>query len=225
MTGPDSFDYTQAALTTPDSHKAKCYHCKVASLGVTTIHPLRSVQSTAYSFLARPTNVQMYYEMIETAPPPTAKLAVIWVGALLLALPELLIRQLLPDTLYVLGLTYEGARLCGRTSAALLSACPRFFTIAASLVTARKIRRAERAVSARGNKKQIRLESQMNCTVVGAGHRVRACVVPENICNIAAAYMAAALAELESRHGGKHNFGGCLNRRACHSHFLRSGKM
>lgn len=153
--------------------------------------------------------------MIENCTSTTAKLAVIWIGALLLALPELLIRQLvaddtglpdeppverciiristsLPDMLYVLGLTYEGARLwwCFGCYFCL----PTLFTIGCSLVTARKIRHAEQA-SVRSNKKQIRLESQMNCTVVALAIVYGACVVPENICNIVSAYMAAGVPE------------------------------
>ncbi|CAL8318585.1 unnamed protein product [Lota lota] len=193
-------------------------YLEVASLGVTTF----TLCALCIDRFRAATNVQMYYEMIENCTSTTAKLAVIWVGALLLALPELLIRQLvveetasadepaaaaaattercvvrisaeLPDTLYVLGLTYEGARLwwCFGCYFCL----PTLFTIGCSLVTARKIRRAERAVSARGNKKQIRLESQMNCTVVALAIVYGACVVPENICNIAAAYMAAGVPE------------------------------
>ncbi|CAL8242200.1 unnamed protein product [Merluccius merluccius] len=187
-------------------------YLEVASLGVTTF----TLCALCIDRFRAATNVQMYYEMIENCTSTTAKLAVIWIGALLLALPELLIRQLvveeasapdeppsercvvristeLPDTLYVLGLTYEGARLwwCFGCYFCL----PTLFTIGCSLVTARKIRRAERASSVRGNKKQIRLESQMNCTVVALAIVYGACVVPENICNIAAAYMAAGVPE------------------------------
>ncbi|XP_014008469.1 prosaposin receptor GPR37 isoform X2 [Salmo salar] len=184
---------------------------QVASLGVTTF----TLCALCIDRFRAATNVQMYYEMIENCTSTTAKLAVIWIGALLLALPELLIRQLvtedpalpddppmercvvristsLPDTLYILGLTYEGARLwwCFGCYFCL----PTLFTIGCSLVTARKIRRAEQAC-VRGNKKQIRLESQMNCTVVALAIVYGACVVPENICNIVSAYMAAGVPE------------------------------
>uniref|UniRef100_A0A8B9GYD5 G protein-coupled receptor 37b n=1 Tax=Astyanax mexicanus TaxID=7994 RepID=A0A8B9GYD5_ASTMX len=194
------------------------YTCKVipyievASLGVTTF----TLCALCIDRFRAATNVQMYYEMIENCTSTAAKLAVIWIGALLLALPELLIRQLvsensgggageeaveeqrcvvrisstLPDTLYVLGLTYEGARLwwCFGCYFCL----PTLFTIGSSLATARRIRRAERGC-ARGNKKQIRLESQMNCTVVALAIVYGACVVPENVCNMASAYMAAGV--------------------------------
>ncbi|KAG5267907.1 hypothetical protein AALO_G00227300 [Alosa alosa] len=187
-------------------------YIEVASLGVTTF----TLCALCIDRFRAATNVQMYYEMIENCTSTAAKLAVIWIGALLLALPELLIRQLvtedagvseapatvercvvristsLPDMLYVLGLTYNSARLwwCFGCYFCL----PTLFTIGCSLVTARKIRRAE-AACARGNKKQIRLESQMNCTVVALAIVYGACVVPENICNIVSAYMAAGVPE------------------------------
>ncbi len=183
---------------------------QVASLGVTTF----TLCALCIDRFRAATNVQMYYEMIENCTSTAAKLAVIWIGALLLALPELLIRQLvsengdgtvdepasercliristsLPDTLYVLGLTYEGARLwwCFGCYFCL----PTLFTIGSSVATARRIRRAERGC-ARGNKKQIRLESQMNCTVVALAIVYGACVVPENVCNMVSAYMAAGV--------------------------------
>uniref|UniRef100_W5K805 G protein-coupled receptor 37b n=1 Tax=Astyanax mexicanus TaxID=7994 RepID=W5K805_ASTMX len=188
------------------------FFLQVASLGVTTF----TLCALCIDRFRAATNVQMYYEMIENCTSTAAKLAVIWIGALLLALPELLIRQLvsensgggageeavevqrcvvrisstLPDTLYVLGLTYEGARLwwCFGCYFCL----PTLFTIGCSLATARRIRRAERGC-ARGNKKQIRLESQMNCTVVALAIVYGACVVPENVCNMASAYMAAGV--------------------------------
>ncbi|XP_034019195.1 prosaposin receptor GPR37b [Thalassophryne amazonica] len=186
-------------------------YVEVASLGVTTF----TLCALCIDRFRAATNVQMYYEMIENCTSTTAKLAVIWIGALLLALPELLIRQLvsedtgipdkppvehciiristsLPDMLYVLGLTYEGARLwwCFGCYFCL----PTLFTIGCSLVTARKIRLAKQA-SVRSNKKQIRMESQMNCTVVALAIVYGACVMPENICNIVSAYMAADVPE------------------------------
>ncbi|XP_055046819.1 prosaposin receptor GPR37b [Misgurnus anguillicaudatus] len=187
-------------------------YIEVASLGVTTF----TLCALCIDRFRAATNVQMYYEMIENCTSTAAKLGVIWIGALLLALPELLIRQLvaengdgtledpasercliristsLPDTLYVLGLTYEGARLwwCFGCYFCL----PTLFTIGSSVATARRIRRAERGC-ARGNKKQIRLESQMNCTVVALAIVYGACVVPENVCNMVSAYMAAGVSQ------------------------------
>ncbi|KAM7415353.1 hypothetical protein PAMA_019941 [Pampus argenteus] len=184
-------------------------YLEVASLGVTTF----TLCALCIDRFRAATNVQMYYEMIENWVSTTAKLAVIWVGALLLALPELLIRQLvtedsdppdvtpcercvvristeLPDTLYVLGLTYDGARLWWYFGCYFC--LPTLFTICCSLVTARKIRRAERACI-RGSKKQIQLESQMNCAVVALAILYGFCIIPENICNIVSVYMAAGV--------------------------------
>lgn len=193
---------------------------QVASLGVTTF-TLCALCIDRYRAAA---NVRSYYEMTDNWLSTSAKLAVIWVGALLLALPELLIRQLvteqgdapegdpgparqrcvarvstrLPDTLYVLGLTYAGARLWWFFGCYFC--LPTLFTIFCSLATAHKIRGAERAAAAaappsRGTQKQIRLESQMNCTVVALAIVYGACVVPENICNIVSVYMAAGVPE------------------------------
>uniref|UniRef100_A0A3Q1FX24 G protein-coupled receptor 37a n=1 Tax=Acanthochromis polyacanthus TaxID=80966 RepID=A0A3Q1FX24_9TELE len=184
-------------------------YLEVASLGVTTF----TLCALCIDRFRAASNVQMYYEMIENWMSTTAKLAVIWVGALLLALPELLIRQLvtedgdppdmtpcercvvristeLPDTLYVLGLTYDGARLWWYFGCYFC--LPTLFTICSSLVTARKIRRAERAC-VRGGKKQIQLESQMNCAVVALAILYGFCIIPENICNIVTVYMAAGI--------------------------------
>ncbi|XP_030621207.1 prosaposin receptor GPR37 [Chanos chanos] len=184
-------------------------YIEVASLGVTTF----TLCALCIDRFRAATNVQMYYEMIENCTSTAAKLAVIWIGALLLALPELLIRQLvreeqeppevtpcercvvristeLPDTLYVLGLTYDGARLWWYFGCYFC--LPTLFTIISSLVTAKKIRRAERA-SVRANRKQIQLEGQMNCMVVAMAIVYGFCIIPENICNIVSVYMAVGV--------------------------------
>ncbi|XP_005365764.1 prosaposin receptor GPR37 [Microtus ochrogaster] len=186
-------------------------YIEVASLGVTTF----TLCALCIDRFRAATNVQMYYEMIENCSSTTAKLAVIWVGALLLALPEIVLRQLskedlgfsgqapaercvikispdLPDTIYVLALTYDGARLWWYFGCYFC--LPTLFTITCSLVTARKIRKAEKA-STRGNKRQIHLESQMNCTVVALTILYGFCIIPENICNIVTAYMATGVSQ------------------------------
>ncbi|XP_056120885.1 prosaposin receptor GPR37 [Rhinichthys klamathensis goyatoka] len=184
-------------------------YIEVASLGVTTF----TLCALCIDRFRAASNVQMYYEMIENCTSTAAKLMVIWIGALLLALPELLIRQLvredreppevtpcehcvvristaLPDTLYVLGLTYNSARLWWYFGCYFC--LPTLFTIISSVVTARKIRKAERA-SVRGNRKQIQLESQMNCIVVALAILYGFCVIPENISNIVSVYMATGV--------------------------------
>lgn len=183
-------------------------YLEVVSLGITTF----TLCALCIDRFRAATNVQIY-EMIENWTSTTAKLAVIWVGALLLALPELLIKQLvteedeppdlapcercvvristdLPDTLYVLGLTYNGARLWWYFGCYFC--LPTLFTICSSLATVRKIRSAEQAC-VRGSKKQIQLESQMNCAVVALAILYGFCIIPENICNIISVYMAASI--------------------------------
>ncbi|XP_006859401.1 PREDICTED: prosaposin receptor GPR37 [Chrysochloris asiatica] len=186
-------------------------YIEVASLGVTTF----TLCALCIDRFRAATNVQMYYEMIENCSSTTAKLAVIWIGALLLALPEVVLRQLskedlgfsgrapaerciikvspdLPDTIYVLALTYDSARLWWYFGCYFC--LPTLFTITCSLVTARKIRKAEKACT-RGNKRQIQLESQMNCTVVALTILYGFCIIPENICNIVTAYMATGVSQ------------------------------
>ncbi|XP_037692187.1 prosaposin receptor GPR37 [Choloepus didactylus] len=186
-------------------------YIEVTSLGVTTF----TLCALCIDRFRAATNVQMYYEMIENCSSTTAKLAVIWVGALLLALPEVVLRQLskeelgfsgqapaercvikispdLPDTIYVLALTYDSARLWWYFGCYFC--LPTLFTITCSLVTARKIRKAEKACT-RGNKRQIQLESQMNCTVVALTILYGFCIIPENICNIVTAYMATGVSQ------------------------------
>ncbi|XP_069483940.1 prosaposin receptor GPR37 [Ambystoma mexicanum] len=184
-------------------------YIEVASLGVTTF----TLCALCIDRFRAATNVQMYYEMIENCSSTTSKLAVIWFGALLLALPEVILRQRvkespeiggspaadrcvvkistdLPDIIYVLALTYDGARLWWYFGCYFC--LPALFTITCSLLTARKIRRAEKA-STRGNKRQIHLESQMNCTVVALTILYGFCIIPENICNIATTYLSTGV--------------------------------
>ncbi|KAB0389210.1 hypothetical protein E2I00_007360, partial [Balaenoptera physalus] len=189
--------------------------CESTQISLKLLDSSTSTLITADNRFRAATNVQMYYEMIENCSSTTAKLAVIWVGALLLALPEVALRQLskedpgfsgrapaercvikispdLPDTIYVLALTYDSARLWWYFGCYFC--LPTLFTITCSLVTARKIRKAEKACT-RGNKRQIQLESQMNCTVVALTILYGFCIIPENICNIVTAYMATGVSQ------------------------------
>ncbi|XP_078424523.1 prosaposin receptor GPR37-like [Cetorhinus maximus] len=185
-------------------------YLEVASLGVTTF----TLCALCIDRFRAATNVQMYYEMIENCSSTTAKLAVIWVGAMLLALPEIALRQLiteevaasdvtvdrcvvkispkLPDSLYVLALTYDSAKMWWYFGCYFC--LPTLFTIGSSIVTARKIRKAEKSC-ARGNKRQIQLEGQMNCTVVALTILYGFCIIPENICNIVTAYMVTGVSQ------------------------------
>ncbi|XP_061085093.1 prosaposin receptor GPR37-like [Conger conger] len=182
-------------------------YVEVVSLGVATF----TLCALCVDRLRGATNVQMHYETVENCASTAAKLAVIWIGALLLALPELLIHQLvpeagagpgagerercevrispdLPDTVYVLGLTYEGARLWWHFGCYFC--LPTLFTAAVSLETARRIRRAEKA-GVRGSRERVRAERQMTCAVVALAVLYGVCVIPENARHAVAAHMAA----------------------------------
>ncbi|KAK9399539.1 prosaposin receptor GPR37 [Crotalus adamanteus] len=74
-------------------------YIEVSSLGVTTF----TLCALCIDRFRAATNVQMYYEMIENCTSTTAKLAVIWIGALLLALPEVVLRQLTKENSEISG--------------------------------------------------------------------------------------------------------------------------
>ncbi|CAG5957541.1 unnamed protein product [Menidia menidia] len=133
-------------------------YLEVASLGVTTF----TLCALCIDRFRAAASVRLSYQLMENWASTGAKLLVIWAGALLLALPELLIRQLvteegdpsgvppcqrcvlgvsprLPDALYVLGLTYRAARLWWVFGCYFC--LPTLFTLCCSLLTARKIQR------------------------------------------------------------------------------------
>ncbi|KAF7643772.1 hypothetical protein LDENG_00233820 [Lucifuga dentata] len=155
-------------------------YLEVASVGVTTF----TLCALCIDRFRAATNVQMYYEMMENWASTSAKLAVIWLGALLLALPELLIHQLVTED----GDPPDVMQPCERCVVRISTQLPDTL----SLLTARKIRSAERT-SVRGSKKQIQLESQMNCAVVALAILYGFCIIPENIYNIVSVYMAAGI--------------------------------
>lgn len=173
---------------------------QVSSLGVTTfslcalgIDRFHAATST----LPRPQPVERCQSIL-------AKLAVIWVGSLALAVPELLLWQLsrepgpaagtvdlcvmqpsagLPEALLSLVTTYRNARTWW------LFGCyfclPVLFTVTCQLVTWRV-----RAPPG----KQERRDRQLSRTVVGLAVVYGLCALPENVCNVVLAYLAPALA-------------------------------
>lgn len=192
---------------------------QVASLGVTTF----TLCALCIDRFRAANNVQMYYEMIENCASTAAKLAVIWIGALLLALPELLIRQLvtedgeppdvtpcqrcvvristeLPDTLYVLGLTYDGARLWWYFGCYFC--LPVVFTLLCQLATCHVSHDSipERLEERSPSKKQKiqhsqQVERQLNYTVMALTVVYGVCSLPENVCNIVLAYTAMPISD------------------------------
>ncbi|KAG5830818.1 hypothetical protein ANANG_G00314610 [Anguilla anguilla] len=126
-------------------------YVEVVSLGVSTF----TLCALCVDRFRTAANAHTRYESVESCGSTAAKLAVVWIGALLLALPELVIHQLvpedgagrrcavrvspdLPDAAYALGLTYHGARLWW------LFGCyfclPSLFAAGGALVTAGRLR-------------------------------------------------------------------------------------
>ncbi|XP_035258131.1 prosaposin receptor GPR37-like [Anguilla anguilla] len=173
----------------------------VVSLGVSTF----TLCALCVDRFRTAANAHTRYESVESCGSTAGKLAVVWIGALLLALPELVIHQLvpedgagrrcavrvspdLPDAAYALGLTYHGARLWW------LFGCyfclPSLFAAGGALVTAGRLRRAERA-GLRGSKQRLRLERHMNRGLVALAILHAVCVAPESTRHAVSAYMAA----------------------------------
>ncbi|XP_017203352.2 G-protein coupled receptor 37-like 1 [Oryctolagus cuniculus] len=133
-----------------------------------------------------------------------AKLAVIWVGSMTLAVPELLLWQLaqepspawgsedscvmkpsasLPESLYSLVMTYQNARMWWYFGCYFC--LPILFTVTCQLVTWR--------VRGPPGRKHEQCESQLNRTVVGLTVVYAFCALPENVCNVTVAYLSPEL--------------------------------
>ncbi|KAG9334481.1 hypothetical protein JZ751_007564 [Albula glossodonta] len=146
-----------------------------------------------------------------------AKLAVIWVGSMVLAVPELLLWQLsqyvlpsatgpgvlvdscamkpsanLPESLYSLVVTYHDSRMWWYFGCYFC--LPVLFTLACQLVT-RHVAGGGGEGDGRGlappkqqQQHAQKRERQLNCTVVALAVVYGICALPENVCNIALAY-------------------------------------
>lgn len=140
-----------------------------------------------------------------------AKLAVIWVGSLALAAPELLLWQLsrepaapagtvdlcvmkpsagLPESLYPLVVTYQSARMWWFFGCYFC--LPVLFTATCQLATWRVRSPPGREPACRAAKHGQRESS----TVAGLAVVYALCTLPENVCNVVLAYLSAEL----SRH-------------------------
>ncbi|XP_045432105.1 G-protein coupled receptor 37-like 1 isoform X2 [Pipistrellus kuhlii] len=131
-----------------------------------------------------------------------AKLAVIWVGSMTLAVPELLLWQLvpaagpadacamrpsagLPESLYSLVLTYQHARTWW--SFGCYFCLPVLFTVTCQLVTWR-VRGAPPGGRRRGEG-----GGRPNATLVGLTAVFALCTLPQHACGLVGAYLAAEL--------------------------------
>lgn len=180
---------------------------EVSSLGVTTF----SLCALGIDRFHVATSTLPQLRPIERCRSIVAKLAVIWVGAMTLAVPELLLWQLarepapgagsvdscvmkpsasLPESLYSLVMTYQNARMWWFFGCYFC--LPVLFTVTCQLVTWRVRGPPGREPPCRGGK-QEQGERQLNSTVVGLTVVYALCTLPENVCNVLLAYLSPGL--------------------------------
>nr|XP_033774540.1 G-protein coupled receptor 37-like 1 [Geotrypetes seraphini] len=177
-------------------------YLEVSSLGVSTF----SLCALGIDRFHAATSPQSKLGPIEQCQSIIAKLAVIWIGSMTLALPEIMLWQLaqdtspvsgmvieyctikpssnLPESIYSLVLTYQNARMWWYFGCYFC--LPILFTISCQLVT-RRIRSSVKKVKCRGSKHD-QCETQLNWTVIGLAIVYGICTIPENVCNILVAY-------------------------------------
>ncbi|XP_026930486.1 G-protein coupled receptor 37-like 1 [Acinonyx jubatus] len=180
---------------------------EVSSLGVTTF----SLCALGIDRFHVATSTLPKVRPIERCQSILAKLAVIWVGSMILAVPELLLWQLsqepapatgtvdscimkpsasLPESLYSLVMTYQNARMWWYFGCYFC--LPILFTVTCQLVTWRVRSPPRRKPECRAGKHE-QCESQLNSTVVGLTVVYALCTLPENVCNIVVAYLSTEL--------------------------------
>ncbi|XP_074076509.1 G-protein coupled receptor 37-like 1 [Macrotis lagotis] len=181
---------------------------EVSSLGVTTF----SLCALGIDRFHAATSPLPKVRPIEPCQSIVAKLAVIWVGSMTLAVPEVLLWQLaqepslttgalvdscimkpspgLPESLYSLVMTYQNARMWWYFGCYFC--LPILFTVTCQLVTRRIRSTPGKKVECRANK-HGQCEKQLNSTVVGLTVVYGLCTLPENVCNIVVAYLSTEL--------------------------------
>ncbi|XP_015102525.2 G-protein coupled receptor 37-like 1 [Vicugna pacos] len=180
---------------------------EVSSLGVTTF----SLCALGIDRFHVATSTLPKARLVEPCPSILAKLAVIWVGSMTLAVPELLLWHLvqepgptggtvdscvmkpsarLPESLYSLVMTYQNARTWW--SFGCYFCLPVLFTVTCQLVTWRVRGPPGRRPECRAGR-QEQGEGQLSSTVMGLTAVYALCTLPENVCNVVAAYLSAAL--------------------------------
>uniref|UniRef100_A0A8C2I294 G protein-coupled receptor 37 like 1a n=1 Tax=Cyprinus carpio TaxID=7962 RepID=A0A8C2I294_CYPCA len=186
-------------------------YVEVTSLSVTTF----TLCALSIDRFHAVTSVLPRPQQVESCQSILAKLLVIWVGSLVLASPELLMRRLeqevsprtglpvdscgqqpsvtLPETLYSLVLTYHQARMWWTFGC--FFCLPLLFTGACQLLTrhiaeenAKSIRPSSSLSSASSSPKKLRRERQLTHTVVALASVYAVCSLPENVWNFVLAY-------------------------------------
>ncbi|EHB03750.1 Endothelin B receptor-like protein 2 [Heterocephalus glaber] len=175
---------------------------EVSSLGVTTF----SLCALGIDRFHVATSTLPKVRPVERCQSILAKLAVIWVGSMTLAVPELLLWQLpaagtvdscvmkpsasLPESLYSLVMTYQNARMWWYFGCYFC--LPILFTVTCQLVTWRVRGPPGRKPECRAGK-HAQCESQLSSTVVGLTVVYALCTLPENVCNVVVAYLSPEL--------------------------------
>lgn len=197
---------TDFLVSLPHSHICP----QVSSLGVSTF----SLCALGIDRFHAATSTLPVVRPIERCQSILAKLAVIWLGSMTLAVPELLLWQLarepappagtvdscvmkpsanLPETIYSLVMTYQNARMWWYFGCYFC--LPVLFTVTCQLVTWRVRGPPERKAECRAGR-HGQCERQLHSTVVGLVVVYALCALPENVCNLVVAYLATEL----SRH-------------------------
>ncbi|XP_043932432.1 G-protein coupled receptor 37-like 1 [Protopterus annectens] len=185
-------------------------YMQVSSLGVTTF----SLCALGIDRFHSATSMQSKVRPVEQCQSIIAKLAVIWIGSMILAVPEILLWQIteetspisgaaaeycvmkpsskLPESIFSLILTYQNARMWWYFGCYFC--LPILFTISCQLVT-RRIRNTEKKADFRSSPKHVQCEKQLNCTVMGLAVIYGICIIPENVCNIVIAYLSPEMSK------------------------------
>ncbi|XP_078054076.1 G-protein coupled receptor 37-like 1 [Mustelus asterias] len=178
-------------------------YLEVSSLGVTTF----SLCALSIDKFRSATSTQSQIRLIESCPSIVAKMAVIWIGSMLLALPEVLLWQLnqktsivsgvitdyciiktslnLPEHIYGLALTYENSRMWWYFGCYFC--LPIIFTVTCQLVL-RRVKITQKKSDLKISSQHAQHESQKNHTLIGLIILYGFCIIPENISNIVVAY-------------------------------------
>ncbi|TKS71427.1 Prosaposin receptor GPR37L1 [Collichthys lucidus] len=177
-------------------------YLEVTSLGVATFS-LCALSIDRFHAATGPGPLQM--PKVEPCQSILSKLSVIWVGSLVLAAPELLLWQLiqetvslpmvdvcirepsveLPDSIYSLVLTYHEARMWWFFGCYIC--LPLLFTLACDLVTRQVL--GQRLPQKPGGEKHVR-EQRLRSTVMALTVLYITCNLPESVFNITLAYVS-----------------------------------
>ncbi|XP_078402794.1 G-protein coupled receptor 37-like 1 [Cetorhinus maximus] len=185
-------------------------YLEVSSLGVTTF----SLCALSIDKFRSATSTQSQIRLIESCLSIVAKMAVIWIGSMLLALPEVLLWQLnqktsivsgvitdycivktslnLPEHIYELALTYENSRMWWYFGCYFC--LPIIFTVACQLVL-RRVKNTEKKSDLKITSQHAQHESQKTHTLIGLTILYGFCIIPENVSNIVVAYSSPEISK------------------------------